>query len=147
LLEDDGQSVLVEDVLFERNNTVVISYFMINPVLQLYPLPWVYLFAGPAIGANMSATQEYTKVNADDRFLYYLGDEESRLVEQDSGDLENPESLRADLRVGLGANIRLGRGFHFSPEVSYGYPLTTISDVEGWNASAIHLIGVFKFEL
>lgn len=143
-VKDEG---LVEDVLFERRNTVILGYFMIHPVLQLHPLNGLYLFAGPAVGVRTTATQEYTKVVVDERFEYELGDAESRIVSRDTGELPRAESLRADLRVGIGANLRIGRSVLFSPEASYGYPLTTISDDDNWSAEAIHLIGVFKIEI
>ncbi len=149
LLEDaevEGEGI-VPDVLFERRNTVVIGYFMLHPVLQFHPVQGLYLFAGPAIGVNTAATQEYTKQVVDERFEFRLGDPDTRLVDKDSGDLPRAESLRADLRFGAGANIPLSRSIVFSPEVSYGYPLTTISDDDNWTAEAIHLIGVFKFQL
>ncbi len=138
---------LVEDVLFERRNTVVLGYFMIHPVLQLHPIRGLYVFAGPALGVSTTATQEYTKVVTDERFDFELGDSETRIVSRDTGDLPRAESLRADLRFGVGANLRLSRSILFAPEVSYAYPLTTISDDDNWSAEAIHLIGVFKFEI
>jgi hypothetical protein len=143
-VRDEGT---VRDVLFERRNTVVLGYFMIHPVLQLHPVNGLYVFAGPAVGVRTTATQEYTKVVTDERFVYELGDPDTRIVSRDTGDLPRAESLRADLRVGIGANLRLSRGILFAPEVSYGYPLTTISDDDNWSAEAFHLIGVLKFEI
>ena len=137
----------VPDVQFERQMTVNISYLMLHPVVELYPFPWLYLFAGPAVGVSATAEQEYVKVLTDERFLYGLGEPESHVVTKDSGEIPRVESFRADLRAGIGANLRIGRNLVFSPEVSYGYPLTTISDDDNWSASAIHVMGVLKIEL
>ncbi|MDT8324138.1 MAG: hypothetical protein RRA94_08510 [Bacteroidota bacterium] len=141
---DEG---LVEDVLFERRNTVILGYFMLHPVLQLHPVNWLYLFAGPAVGVKTTATQEYTKVVTDERFAFELGDGDTRIVSRDTGELPRAESLRADLRIGIGANLRLSRSILFAPEASFGYPITTISDDDNWSAQAFHLIGILKFEL
>ncbi|MFA6235041.1 MAG: hypothetical protein WC824_12785 [Bacteroidota bacterium] len=132
---------------FERKNEVGLGYFMLNPVLQFYPFPVFYLFAGPAVGIKTAGNQTYTLRIADDRYEFAIGDPSTRIVEEDSGEIPGAEGLRMDFRAGLGANIRLGRSFLFSPEVSYNFPLTTISTDDNWKAEAIHLIGVFKFEL
>ncbi|MCB2205917.1 outer membrane beta-barrel protein [bacterium] len=149
LLQDGllPDNTVVEDVLFERQNTVVLGYLMIHPVIQLHPIGGFYLFGGPAIGFNMSATQDYTLLVVDERFAFDVGDPESREVLKDSGDLPGANGIRADLRFGAGYNLRLSRSILFAPEISYGYPLTNISDDDNWSASAIHVIGVFKFEL
>jgi len=143
--EVENEGIL--DIPYERKNSVVLSYLMVNPVLQFYPVSLLYVFAGPAIGVSGTATQEYTLQLADENFEYVIGDPTTNLVEKDSGEIPRVESLRADVRAGIGANIRIGRGISFSPEVSYALPLTRISDDENWEAAAVRLIGVFKFDI
>ena len=141
---ETGETVLARH---ERTNRVELGYLSFNPVLQLHPFNGLYFFAGPAVGFNTAGTTEYTLKIADDRYLFDIGGPEERPIEEDNGDIPGLESLRLDLRFGLGANIRLGRSFLFSPEVSYNLPMTTISSDDNWKAEAFHLIGVFKFEL
>lgn len=131
----------------ERTNRVELGYFAFNPVLQLHPFNGMYVFAGPAVGFTTAGTMEYTLKIADDRYMFDIGDPDARVVEADNGDIPGLESLRLDLRFGIGANLRLGRGFLISPEVSYNLPMTTISSDDNWKAEAFHFIGVFKFEL
>ncbi|MBE0644316.1 MAG: outer membrane beta-barrel protein [Bacteroidetes bacterium] len=132
---------------FERQNVVKLGYFMINPVLQLHPFTGFYVFAGPAIGVRTVGTRTYTLVMVDERYFFDYEDPESKVVEDDSGEIPEAENVRMDFRAGFGVNIRLGRSFLFSPEVSYNFPLSNISSDNNWKAEAIHLIGVFKFEL
>lgn len=141
------QSGGIIDLEYERQNAIVLSYLMVNPVLQFHPVNGFYLFAGPAIGVTGTSTQEYTLRLADENYEFVIGDPTTRLVEEDSGEIPRAESLRADVRAGIGANIRMGRGISFSPEVSYALPLTRISDDDNWEASALRLMGIFKFEL
>lgn len=144
LLKDTGEMV---EARFERQNRVELGYLMLHPVLQFHPFRGGYLFLGPAAGINTTGTTEYTVKPADDRYEFDFGDPTQRLVEEDSGEIPEVEKLRMDFRFGVGANIRLGRSFLFSPEVSYNLPLSKISSDDNWEAKAIHLIGVFKFEL
>jgi hypothetical protein len=132
---------------FERRNRVELGYLMLNPVLQLYPVPWAYLFLGPGVGVNTAGTTTYTLAVVDERYELAFEEGDERVVEEDSGEIPGLESLRMDMRFGIGANLRLGRSLVFSPEVSYNLPLTTISSDDNWKAEAIHLLGVFKFEL
>lgn len=136
----------IVDVEHERKNVVKLSYFMLHPVLILQPLPFFYLFGGPAVGVTGTSTQEYTLTNVDPQFDLAVGGGDSRVVAMDSGEIPRAESLRMDLRAGLGLNLRLGRRLRFSPEVSYGIPLTTISDDDDWKAQAIHATAILKFE-
>jgi hypothetical protein len=144
VLEPSGETVQAN---YERSNAVKLGYFMLHPVLQVHPFTGFYLFAGPAFGFNTTAERTYTLKIADERYLFEFGDPETKVVEEDSGEIPEAEGTRMDLRAGIGVNIRLGRSFLFSPEVSYGLPLTTISADDNWKAEAIHLVGVFKFEL
>jgi hypothetical protein len=144
LLLPDDEWVLAD---FERKNEVRLGYFMINPVLQFHPVPAFYLFAGPAIGVKTAGNRTYTLTVVDERYFWGLGDPTTKIVEQDSREIPEVEGTRVDLRAGLGANIRFGRKFLFSPEVSYNMPLSKISSDDNWKAEAIHIIGVFKFEL
>lgn len=131
----------------ERSNNIEIAYFMLHPALQYHLFPGFYLFAGPAIGINAIAEQTYTLRITDDRYEIAFGGGDERVIDVDSGEIEDKESLRVDVRAGLGFNIRLARSFLFAPEVSYGMPITTIASADEWKASALHIIGVFKFEL
>jgi hypothetical protein len=144
VLKETGETV---EARFERQNRIELGYLMLHPVLQFHPFTGGYVFLGPGVGINTTGTTEYTVKPADDRYEFDLGDPNQRLVQEDAGDIPEVEKLRLDFRVGVGANIRLGRSFVFSPEVSYNLPLTTISADDNWEATAIHLIGVFKFEL
>lgn len=144
VLKETGETV---EARHERTNRVELGYFAFNPVLQIHPFNGLYVFAGPAVGFTTAGTTEYTLKIADDRYLFDIGGPEARVIEEDKGDIPGLESLRLDLRFGIGANLRLGRSFLFSPEVSYNLPMTTISSDDNWNAEAFHLIGVFKFEL
>ncbi|MBN1448102.1 MAG: outer membrane beta-barrel protein [Bacteroidetes bacterium] len=147
VIDEQTMETMTIDVEHERRNTVVVSYLMLNPVLQFYPFSGLYVHVGPAVGVNTTATQEYAMSAVGEEYSIYIGDPESRIVDEDSGDLPGAESFRADLRFGLGFNIRLGRNILFSPEASYAYPLTRISDDDNWTAESILLLGVLKFEL
>ena len=142
--EDENPELL--DVEHIRSNTVVLSYMMINPVLQFFPFGGLYVTVGPGIGISTTATQEYA-LEFTDEFLIYVGDPERRVIERDSGTLPDANGFRADVRVGAGYNIRLARSFTFAPEFSYVYPLTRIGADENWFAESFQLVGVFKFEL
>lgn len=133
----------------ERRNRVELGYFMLHPALQIHPFNGFYIFLGPAVGFNTTGTTSYTLVMTDERYMFdpATGDADGRTIEEDSGEIPGLESLRLDFRVGAGFNIRLGRSFLVAPEVSYNLPLTTISSDDNWEAEAIHLIAVFKFEL
>ncbi|MFZ1729975.1 MAG: hypothetical protein WBQ23_01960 [Bacteroidota bacterium] len=144
ILIPSGETV---DADHERKTVVKLGYFMINPVLQLYPFPSFYVFAGPAFGVKTTGNRTYTLTIVDERYYFGIGDPDSRIIEIDSGEIPEAEGMRTDLRAGLGANIRLGRKFLFSPEVSYNMPLSNISSDDNWKAEAIHIMGVFKFEL
>ncbi len=139
-----GEYVLAR---FERQNSVELGYFMVHPALQLYPFPGFYAFAGPAVGVKTVGNTTYTLVIVDERYQLDIGNPDSKIIEEDTGEIPEAEKMRMDLRFGFGLNIRLGRSFLFSPEVSYNLPMTTISSDDNWKAEAIHLIGVFKFEL
>ncbi len=143
---DDPSKYEFLDIEWERKNDVKLGYFMLHPVLQLYPMHWLYVFAGPAIGIKTTATQSYSKI-PDEQFEILVGDPNVRVVTEDSGPIPDAASTRADLRAGLGLNIRLGRSIRIAPEVSYGLPLTTISDDDDWKAQAIHATAVLKFDL
>ncbi len=143
-LLNTGETVLARH---ERQNEVELGYFMFNPVLQLHPFPGFYLFAGPAVGVNTVGNTTYKVVMVDERYVIDIGNPDERTIEIDSGEIPGIEKLRMDVRFGFGLNIRLGRSFVFSPELSYNLPLTTISSDDNWKAEAIHVIGVFKFEL
>ncbi len=145
VVDEEGNSELL-DVEHIRSNTVVLSYLMLNPVLQFFPFGGLYVSVGPGLGINTTATQEYA-LEFSDEFLIFVGDPERRVIERDSGELPDANGFRADLRVGAGYNIRLARSIVFAPEVSYVYPLTRIGEDDNWFAESIHLIGVFKFDL
>jgi hypothetical protein len=131
----------------ERHNDVRLGYVMLHPVLQFQPLPFLYFFAGPAVGIRTTATQLYTLRLTDPQFVMEFGDSNERVIEEDSGDIPDSQAIRADLRAGIGLNFRLGRTIRLAPELSYGVPLTTISDVDGWKASALHAVAVLKIDL
>lgn len=145
VVDDDGNAEYV-DVEHIRSNTVVLSYLMLNPVLQFFPFGGLYVSVGSGIGISTTATQEYA-LEFSDEYLIYVGDPERRVIERDSGELPDASGFRADLRIGAGYNIRLARNFTFAPEVSYVYPLTRIGEDDNWFAESILLMGVFKFEL
>ncbi len=149
IIRRDAQLITGEIVQadHERLNEVKLGYFLLNPVLQVHPFPGFYLFAGPAIGFNTAAEQAYTLKIVDERYEFAVGDPTTHPIERDSGEIPGAEGTRTDIRAGLGVNIRLGRSFLFSPEISYGLPLSTISADDNWKAEAIHLMGIFKFEL
>lgn len=140
----DPDEVLV--IEHERKNDVRLGYLMLHPVVQLHPFSFIYFFAGPAIGIRTTATQAYTQI-ADPAFEYPVGNPAERAVVDDSGELPRSESFRADVRAGIGLNLRIGRSLRLAPEVSYGLPLTTISDDDDWKAQAIHATVVLKFDL
>jgi hypothetical protein len=135
------------DVDYTRELDVRLGYLMLNPVIQVQPFPFLYLFAGPAIGIRTTAKQDYTLRISDPTVEFEYTRLDEKLITDDSGEIPNAESLRADLRAGLGLNFRIGRGLRLAPEVSYGIPLTTIADDDDWKASAIHLTAVLKIDL
>lgn len=135
------------DVDYTRELDVRLGYIMLHPVVQIQPLPFIYLFAGPAIGLRTTAKQDYTLRINDPTIEFEYTRLDDQLITDDSGEIPNAESLRADLRAGLGFNLGIGRGLRLAPEVSYGIPLTTIADDDDWEASAIHITAVLKIDL
>ena len=131
----------------ERRNRIDLGYFMLNPVLQFHPFTGAYVFMGPAFGFNTTGITTYTLAMTDERYIFDQGDPDARTIAEDTGEIPGLEKTRLDFRVGVGANIRLGRSFLLAPEVSYNLPLGTISNDDNWEAEAIHLIAVLKFEL
>lgn len=141
--EDDE----IIDVNYMRELDVRLGYILLHPVVQIQPLPFIYLFAGPAIGIRTTAKHDYTlRINDPGVEFLYTGLDE-HLVKEDSGEIPNAESFRADVRAGLGLNLGIGRGLRLAPEVSYGIPLTTIADDDDWKAAAIHITAVLKIDL
>ncbi len=137
----------IVDIAHERQMDVRLGYLMLHPVLQIHPTSYVYLFAGPAIGIKTTGTLAYTLKVVEPGFTLAYELVDSRLVIDDSGEIPQAKSFRADLRAGIGLNLRLGRNVRLSPEVSYGMPLTTISDDDDWKAQAIHATVILKFDL
>ncbi len=133
---------------FERNLDMRLSYFVLNPMLHFYPFGGLYLMAGPGIGFASTSTIEYTKTILDDQFIYDRNLKETAVIDRDSGDIPDVNSLRLDIRAGIGYALRLGRNITFAPEVTYNFPLTTISSSnDDWKASAINITGVLRIAI
>jgi|GEM_PF-1278548 len=132
---------------YDRRIDLLLSYVMVHPVVQYYPFPLLHVFAGPAVGFRTIGEQTYTLNLLTPGFEFEVGGGDSRVVEEDSGDIPASNALRVDLRAGVGLNIRLGRNVRFSPEASYGLPVTSISDNHDWKANAIHLNAILKIDL
>jgi len=145
--EETGESGK-DNTTFERKLDVRLSYVVLNPMLHFYPFGGLYLMAGPGIGFASTSTIEYTKTVLDDQYLIYRNDEETAVIDRDSGDIPDVNSLRLDIRAGIGYALRLGRNITFAPEVTYNLPLTTISSSEdNWQASAINITGVLRIAI
>jgi hypothetical protein len=139
----------IEDVIsnYERKLDVRLSYFVLNPMLHFYPVGGLYLMAGPGIGFSSTSTMEYTKTNLDG-YIFKRNGEETAVIDRDSGEIQNVNSLRLDLRAGIGYALRLGRNISFAPEVTYNFPFTTISSSDDdWEASAINITAVLRIAI
>jgi hypothetical protein len=132
---------------YRRELSVKLAYFTLSPMIELFPVGGLYVMAGPSVGVRVTSTQEYTKSLTDENYEFVPNDDVSIRVDKDSGDIPEAESLRLDLRAGIGYNLRLSKHVSFAPEVSYIYPLTNISTDDDWSASAIHLVGVLKIAI
>lgn len=135
-------------VAVERTMDAKLAYFVINPVFEVFPLKHLYLFAGPGIG--FPVTNEYTVKERmlDPNFAYVeSGSNEVLLGQSEWTEIPGVKSPRIDIRAGIGYNLKLSRSVILAPELSYEYPITTISDDDNWKASAMHGVVVLKFAL
>ncbi|MBL0175355.1 MAG: hypothetical protein IPP94_08855 [Ignavibacteria bacterium] len=138
----------VVDVPVERVMDARIAYFVINPMLELFPIKNLYLLAGPAIGLPMTSQYSVKERMLDPNFVFWsTGTDEAFLQPQEWTDIPDVTAPRIDVRVGIGYNLKLSRSVIFAPEVTYEYPLTNISSDDNWKASAIHGVAVLKFAL
>jgi hypothetical protein len=135
---------IVVPLEYENKNDLRLAYVTVNPVIQVYPLKRLYIFAGPAVGIRAGHSYKYTKRLIDENYVFAANQTPVIDVNDDSGELPDMKSLRVDLRAGIGCNLVLGRQVWFSPEVSYNYAITTISNDDNWYANAIHIAGVLK---
>jgi len=151
-VDENGNPVggpIEENVLFERTNEVKLSYLIVNPMVQLYPLGGLYIMAGPGLGFTMKKDATYTKTIVPEGYTFYTaGNPDSPtsfVVEEDSGNIRDTKTMRLDLRIGLGYNVRLGEDVDLAPEIAYDLPLTEISSAfPGWNVNSIHLSAILK---
>lgn len=131
----------------ERKLETKLSYLTLAPMLHLYPVGGLYLLAGPGVGFSLTATQTYSRTILDEGYVFWNTGEPSSTLVEDTGDIPEAESVRFDVRAGLGYALRLGAGVLFAPEVTYVYPFTSVSGGDDWSVSSIHFTGVLRILL
>jgi hypothetical protein len=134
----------------ERTTNVYLSYLVINPMLEIFPLKNLYLMAGTGIGFKIDVSYDLKDKFVDQGLLFWeSGTNEVALVTKgsDSSDVPGPSSMRLDLRVGVGYNLRLSESVILAPEAIYDLPLTAIAGDKSWKAGTIHLGAVLKVYL
>ena len=160
LLYDDKSASYTKDTLkltllqdyskvpinYQRTLDTKLTYLTLNPMLELFPLWGFYLMLGPAISFRLGASYEMTEKILDDNYIY-VDNSQNQISIENKTDIPNAQSIRLDIRVGAGYNLKLSRDVMFAPEISFGYPLTKISDKDNWLAQTLHVVGVLKFSL
>lgn len=147
LVVDESGKFVSTQLPLDYNNIadVRFSYAVFNPVIEIFPLWGLYILAGPAVGIRLKSTYEYKKSFVDPGYYFIDNDQPENTIE--SADIPGSESIRIDIRAGLGYNLKLSRTAYFAPEVSFDYPISKISSDDNWFARALHVVGVLKIRL
>ncbi len=140
-LMDDGTKVPLD---YERIGDVRLTYLMFNPMLQYSPFGELYVMAGPAVGITARAEYQYRLRHLNPDYVFVSTQTDESVIE-DWTDIPDANTIRIDVRFGLGYNLWLSRAVVFSPEISYSVPMTGISNVSGWEANTLRAVGVIKF--
>jgi hypothetical protein len=132
---------------FERTSTVYLSYFMINPMVELFPVKNLYVMGGVAFGFPIRKNYQIKERVLDPNFTFReTGTNELTVRDAATAEVLDVKS-RIDARVGAGYNIPLSPMVSLSPEVIYEFPLSTITSAAGWEAKSLHLLAVLKLTL
>ncbi len=145
VLDEQGNYLGDYILPYERKLDVRLSYLNVNPMLQWYPLWGLYVQVGPTLSMRLNASYDYTKKQKDAGYVFKSNNQSETSIEK--LDIPESQSLRLDLRAGVGYNLKLSRNMIFAPEVLFDYPLTKISSDDNWMVQTIHIIGVLKIAL
>jgi len=125
-----------------------LSYLVLNPMIQFFPVKNLYIMAGAGIGFNLNAQCNCMITIPDEYYFVEPGTNTvSNIYPEEWADIPDPESIRIDLRAGIGYNLRLGRRVTIAPEVGYIHALTNVSSDDNWIAHAFSAVAVLKIHL
>ncbi|MGE5431094.1 MAG: outer membrane beta-barrel protein [Syntrophomonadaceae bacterium] len=116
------------------------AYFNIEPLLKLsIPASSFFFFIGPSVGFPVQSSYEEKVTSPNDNVTFDDGSTKH------SGTVRNTNT-RFEMKLGSGVDINLG-GVYLTPQVSFGYGLTTIQEDVEARILTFQLLTTVKFGL
>lgn len=116
------------------------AYFMIEPLLKLsIPASNFFFFVGPSVGFPVQSSFEQKVTSPNNNVTFQGGGTKFTTT------LRNTNT-RFELKLGSGVDINLG-GVYLTPQVSFGYGLTTIQEDIEARILTFQLLTSVKFPL
>lgn len=123
-------------------NSISLAYFLIEPLFKLnMPNSNLYFLVGPSFGFNVEGSGERTVT---EKFppAYANNDTEDKTKVKFSDLL-----ARFELKLGAGLDIPLATGLYLTPQLSFGYGITTVQSDVAWRVLTVQGLVAVKFSL